>query len=376
MLFEMEAMAARGHAVAAFATDHPQNLPSSYSRSFPPYPEYFASGLGTKVREAFRIIYSAANRDRFGEVIDQFKPDVVHFHNIYGQLSLSLVDAARSRGVRAVLTAHDYKIVCPSYQMLDHGKVCEKCLGGSYFHCFTTKCHKDDRMASAVYALESYFNAWTGKYGVLDKVISPSRFLMGKLSGTIRPEHLVLLRNAVELPPPAKGEEGYFLFAGRLSPEKGLWNLTRVFRETGLPLVVAGTGPLEAELRRSCEGSGIRFTGHVTGEELDGLYRGAQACVVPSEWYENAPLSVMEPMAYGKPVIGAAIGGIPELIQDRVTGRTFKAFDAQDLKRVVEEVAASPAAGRREMGRAAREWMTAECSPESHLAGLEAFYRA
>ncbi len=113
----------------------------------------------------------------------------------------------------------------------------------------------------------------------------------------------------------------------------------------------------------------------MTGKELDGLYRGAKACVVPSEWYENAPLSVLEPMAQGKPVVGAAIGGIPELIQDGVTGRLFKAFDAADLKRVVLETAGNSGARNRDMGRAAREWVRSECSGEKHVEALEALYR-
>jgi glycosyltransferase involved in cell wall biosynthesis len=299
----------------------------------------------------------------------------VHAHNIYAQLSFSILEAARERGVRVVMTAHDYKLVCPNYQMLDHGKLCEKCLGHRYHHCLTSSCHKDDRLYSAINTVEAYFNHWTGKERLLAQVLCPSAFLMGKLASGIPVEKLRVVRNPVEVKEGRGSDEGYFLYAGRLSSEKGVRTLVECFRELDLPLVVAGTGPLEGELRAEAEGSRTRLTGHVTGVALDALYRGAKACLVPSEWYENAPLSVLEGMAHGKPVLAAAIGGVPELVREGETGRLFKAFDREDLKRVVRGASEAPAGDLRDLGQRAREWVGRELTPRRHYEELMEAYR-
>jgi len=375
LLSEMELMKAAGHEVAVFACDHPDNLESPYRPYFPRYVDYFRAGFLEKAGAALRIVRSGEAKAKFGRLLDDFKPDVVHAHNIYAQLSFSILEAARERGVRVVMTAHDYKLVCPNYLMLDHGKPCEKCLGHRYHHCLAAACHKEDRLYSAINTVEAYFNHWTDKVGALAQVLCPSAFMMGKLASGLPTGKLRLVRNPIEVKPEGGRDGGYFLYAGRLSPEKGVWELVRAFRETGLPLKVAGTGPMEAALRRQAEGCRVELLGHLEGERLEEVYRGAKACLVPSQWYENAPLAVLEPMAYGKPVLAAAIGGIPELVTEGVTGRLFDPFDREDLKRVVSEVAGASAGSLRDMGRRARDWVGKELTPRRHYEELLGAYR-
>src|SRR5258708_28582571 len=254
---EMDLMKAKGHQVAVFASSHPNNVASEYSGDCVEEENYFNAGLTHKIKAAFKIIYSFEALEKFGKVIDAFKPDVIHAHNVYAQLSTSVLDAAKKRGVPVVLTAHDYKLVCPSYMMLDHGKICEKCITGHYFHCFTTACHKEDRVASSVYTVESYFNAWFKKYDSVRKFICPSHFLLSKISNRFPQDKLLVLDNPVDVSTyaPSNRDEGYYLFTGRLSKEKGVFTLIKTFAEMKLPLKIAGTGPLEGECRKLAEGN-------------------------------------------------------------------------------------------------------------------------
>jgi glycosyltransferase involved in cell wall biosynthesis len=375
---EMDLMKSRGHDVAVFASRHPNNAESEFSGDFAEEENYFSAGLAHKAKAALKIIYSLEALGKFGRVIDAFKPDIIHAHNIYAQLSTGVLDAAKKKGVPVVLTAHDYKLVCPSYMMLDHGRICEKCIEGRYYHCFTTGCHKESRVASAVYTAESYFNAWFKKYDTVRKFICPSRFMMSKIANRFPEDKLLVLNNPVDVSTyaPSFRDEGYYLFTGRLSKEKGVFTLIKAFVEMGLPLKIAGTGPLEAECRKLAEGAPhIQLAGYRTGKELEGLYQGAHACVVPSEWYENAPMSVIEPMAYAKPVIAARIGGIPELVQEGQSSLLFNPFEPEDLKNKVRQFHQLSPEAQASMGRWGREFAETQFSLQRHYDELLNIYR-
>ncbi len=378
LMTEMDVMKSHGHDIAVFASRHPDNIPSEFSGEFVEEENYFNAGLAHKIKAAFKIVYSFEALKKFGRVIDLFKPDLIHAHNIYAQLSTGILDAAKKRGVPTVLTAHDYKLVCPSYMMLDHGKICEKCIGGHYYHCFTTGCHKENRAASAVYMAETYFNAWFKKYDSVSKFICPSHFMMSKIANRFPAERIVVLNNPVDVSTyiPSSEDQGYYLYTGRLSKEKGVFTLIKAFQEMGLPLKIAGTGPLEGECRKLAEGvSCIQVMGYKTGKELEELYQGAHACVVPSEWYENAPMSVIEPLAYGKPVIGARIGGIPELIREGQSGLLFEPFDSEDLKDKVQELNRLSPGEYSHLCQQARELSENQFSLERHYDGLLRIYQ-
>jgi glycosyltransferase involved in cell wall biosynthesis len=375
---EIDLMKSRGHATAIFASRHPNNVPSEFSGEFVEEENYFHAGLAHKVKAAFKIIYSFEALHKFGRVIDAFKPDIIHAHNIYAQLSTGVLDAAKKRGVPVVLTTHDYKLVCPSYMMLDHGKICEKCIEGRYYHCFTTGCHKENRAASAVYTVETYFNTWFKKYDSVTKFICPSRFILSKLTHRFPEDRFTVLHNPVDISTyaPSSRDDGYYLFTGRLSNEKGVFTLIKAFGEMGLPLKIAGAGPLEGECRKLAEKfPRIQMTGYRTGSELAELYKGAHACVVPSEWYENAPMSVIEPLAYGKPVIAARIGGIPELIQDGQNGLLFEPFKPDDLKEKTLWMGRLSPEAYGAMCQQARQSAEAQFSLERHYDDLMKIYQ-
>lgn len=375
---EMELMRSRGHEVAVFASQHPQNQPSEFSRLFSEQENYFDVPLLHKVKAAVKIVYSFETLRKFGEVIDAFKPDLIHAHNVYAQLSTAVLDAAKKRRVPLVLTAHDYKLVCPSYMMLDHGRICEKCIDGNYLHCLLTSCHKESRIASAVYTAESYFAAFSRKYDLAERIICPSSFIQSKLAHRFPKSRLVVLNNPADLSlyQPKFENDGYYLFTGRLSKEKGVLTLIKAFRELGLPLRIAGTGPMEADCQEMAKGAAnIRLVGYQTGSELEALYQGAYACVVPSEWYENAPMAVIEPLGYAKPVIAARIGGIPELMRDGETGYLFNSFDPEDLKTKIRQLQGLSMDEYSSLCQKSREWALMQFSLERHYEGLMSIYQ-
>ena len=168
----------------------------------------------------------------------------------------------------------------------------------------------------------------------------------------------------------------YFVYCGRLSPEKGVATLLRAAKAAGAALKVVGTGPMEAELKSLQQElcGDVEFLGYRSGGELHGLIRGARAVVLPSEWYENAPMNVLESFALGKPVIGARIGGIPEIVIDSQTGWTFESGDADELAALLRQVAAEPAARIEQMGRSARSFVETHFSRAGYAEAMLALY--
>jgi glycosyltransferase involved in cell wall biosynthesis len=375
---EMELMRSWGHQVAVFASRHPQNEPGELSDLFVEREDYFESSLWHKAKAALKIVYSLEALSKFGKAIDAFKPDVIHGHSIYTQLSTAVLDAAKKRKVPVVLTAHDYKIVCPSYLMLDHGKICEKCIGHHYYQCLLTRCHKENLVDSAVYTVESYFNYWFKKYDTVKTFICPSEFMRGKMLDRIPPEKLKVVMNPLDISlyPFDGKDQGYYLFVGRMSKEKGVGPLIRVFRELNLPLKLAGSGPLEGEYRKLAEGAAnIQFLGFQSGKALEDLYRGAHACLAPSQWYENLGMVIMESLAYGKPVIGSRIGGIPELVLDGENGFLFDPFDLEDLKKKIIAFHALDPVSYGRFSQKARDFAVSHFSIEGHYGALMETYQ-
>ena len=280
------------------------------------------------------------------------------------------------------MTLHDYKLMCPSYLFINKGKVCEACKGNRYYMAILKRCHKSSYAASAIVALESYFCMRLLKYRKNIKTfLSPSRFLKNKMIEYGWPESQIqYLPNFIStsdlVSQSLSGK--YFLCLGRLSVEKGIATLINAYRriqDKDVGLLIAGEGPLRSELERIAgQDSSIKFTGFLSGVQLLGITRNALAVVVPSLCYENAPISVLEAMAYGKPVIGARIGGIPEMIYDGINGFLFKPGDETDLRNVLSKTISLSDEQLEHMGRMGREKTAGEYSPEKHYQQLMSVY--
>lgn len=302
--------------------------------------EYFAEhvdfndtgGPAATFMAASRMLYSVRNGKRFEQLLRKERPDIIHLNIFQSQLTGSIVDVARKYRIPIVYTAHDLKSVCPNYQMLAHGRVCEKCLHGKYWNCFRAGCMKDSRAKSLLAMLEAYVYRLGKTYRKIDLVITPSAFYKKKIeeSGVFACP-VIHMPNFLPKEIGGRSEAGdqsgrYFLYFGRLSREKGILELVEAYADAhvGRPLYIAGSGPMEEPVRelikqKKMDGQ-IKVLGFKQGQELNDLVANAFCVCLPSKWYENGPYAVMEAQAAGKPVLVSNLGGLPELVEDGRTG--------------------------------------------------------
>lgn len=370
VLFDLEeGLRERGHEVAVFANRDSRNRPSAWSEWFAPERDYAHPTLAQRLHYARATIYDRAARAALARLLDEFRPDIVHFHNIYHQLSPSLLDETRDRDLPSVLTLHDYKLACPVYRLFRDGEVCTRCVGTrTPLWCGVHGCSRDSRAESWLLALESTIHRWRGSWerGV-GRFLCPSRFLRDLMVRQgLAPNRLEIVRNAPRHVPPlpsadARADRPILLFAGRISPEKGVRVLLEAARRVPeVELRIAGTGPDEEALRvSSADLPQVHWLGHLESEALDRERDRAWAVAVPSLWYENAPLSVVEAELAGRPVLAADHGGLPEMCESGVTGWLLPPGDVPAWSDALRQLArgrdALGAMGERARTRALRE---------------------
>lgn len=366
-----------------FAMHHPNNLACADST-------YFADEIQLghrytpveKVVKATQVVYSFEAQRRLRRLVEDKRPDLAHAHNIYHHLSPSILPELKRAGIPTVLTAHDLKLACPNNKMLANGRICEACKGHRYHNVVRQRCVHGSVAASAVIAVEAVVNAALGSWrNHIDRIVVPSRFLIEKFVEWGWPrERFTYIPNYVDAPSlqPDFTPGDYFVYFGRLSVEKGLPTLVAAASASGVRLVVAGTGPEEASLRETVGRTGARveFVGYQTGESLHRLVRQSRASILPSEWFENAPLGVLESFALGKPVIGARIGGIPELVRDGETGWLFDSGDSEQLARYMRTALETPDAAIERMGRLARADVETRFARDRYVDAMRALYRS
>ncbi|MDR1407602.1 MAG: glycosyltransferase [Tannerella sp.] len=324
---------AHGHQVAVFSMQHPDNIPSPWEACFPEEVSFSNAGAGSRIRAALRLFRPSDVVARFERLLDDFRPDVVHLHNIHSYLSPAVAQVARRRALRVVWTMHDYKLICPSYSCLRDGLPCELCFTKKS-NVFVHRCMKHSRAASLLAWMEAlYWNRRTLER-LTDLFVSPSHFLKEKMiSAGFRPGQIEVLHNFMYRPaPPPAAKADYYCYVGRLSEEKGVALLLKAASRLPLPLKIIGGGPLSDTLRQQYPQAHIEFTGQLPADELLPLVQRARFTVMPSIWYENNPYSVIEALCTGTPVLGARIGGIPELIDAGRNGDLFSPGDVDDLQ--------------------------------------------
>lgn len=342
-----------------------------------------SSGIKQQLKIAGNMLYSLEAKSKAEKLLQRIgKPDIVHLHNFAHQISPSILHIFKKYKIPCVMTMHDYKLVCASYSMLSAGEVCEKCAGGAYITCFREGCVKDSRAKSLLNTLEMYLHHKILRiYDLVDVFISPSRFLKDKVRTMGFKGRVEVLPNFVDpgdFLPRYGAAERSICYVGRLSKEKGVATLMDAMKSLpGVRLKVIGDGPLRGELEGKCRGEGIMnvaFLGYQTGEALKREISASLFLAIPSECYENNPRSVIEAFALGKPVVGARIGGIPELVRDGETGLTFEFGNARDMAEKIQTLAGQPDLIV-EMGKKARRFVEAELNPGKHYAQLMAVYQ-
>ena len=329
-----------GHDVAVFAMDYPENIETVWKRYFPNEIK-FTPGVG--MLETFMRMFGLGEvKRKFNFLLNDFKPDVVHLNNIHTQLSPVIARLAHKRRTKVIWTLHDYKLLCPRYDCLRNGnEVCEECFVDKH-KVLEYKCMKNSNLASMLAYKEGM--KWSRKKleGYTDVFICPSQFMYNKMAqGGFERKKMYTLCNFIDIERTKRDsydKEDYYCFIGRLSFEKGIETLIEAARTLPYHLKIIGGGPLADILKEKAKGANIEFTGYKEWPEIKEIVGKARFSVVPSEWYENNPLSVIEAQCLGTPVLGANIGGIPELIKEGVNGMCFESRNIMDLKNKIEKM--------------------------------------
>jgi len=379
---ETELLEKHGHTVIPFSMQDERNHPSEYSKYFVSNINYETATKYEKFISASRIIYSFEARNKITELLNNTEIDIAHFHIFQHQISPSVFAPLRKAGIPIVLTLHDLKPMCPNYQMYTHGHTCEKCKGHKYYNCFLNSCTKGSRAKSLINTIEMYFHHYMGYYRDVDRYIAVSNFFKNKMSEFgFSKDNIEYIPNFIDTNrfrySPA--DNGYALFLGRLSSEKGVDILLKACETTPeIPVVIAGTGPKEDELKEIVKRKGlnnVEFVGFKSGDDLLTLITEASFTILPSQVYENCPMSILESMAVGTPVLGAKIGGIPELIEENVDGYTFVASDPKSLSEKMKLLWSDPDK-RLMMGRKGSEKVHERNTPEMQYKNLINLYNS
>jgi glycosyltransferase involved in cell wall biosynthesis len=375
-----ELLRAQGHEAVFWGMSHPDN---------PVYPnaDLFvdnmdlnsAGGIKKQLDIALKLLYSFEAKAKLEKLIARMgKPDIAHVHNFAHQISPSILHVFKKHKIPVVMTMHDYKLVCAPYTLLSKGRLCDKCAVGKYYQCMANGCVKDSRAKSLLNTIEMYLHhSLLRIYDSVHTFISPSAFLKKKLEDMGFKGKIVHIPNFIDA---AHYETRYdganktMVFLGRLSKEKGVATLINAVKGLDVQLAIVGDGPMGDELRAKVKDehiNNVTFKGYMTGTALKEQIMSARCMVIPSEWYENNPRSVIEAFAMGKPVLGARIGGIPELVRDGQTGFTFEAFNVADLREKIQRMMAADTVT---MGKNARRMVETELNTEVHYKSLMKVY--
>ena len=338
-----DSLTARGHEVQYFGMEHEGRCVGNRVNAYTSDMDFHGGSKLAKLTYPIKTIYSSEARRKLRLVLEDFQPDVCHLNNFNYQLTPSiLLEIAKWRKeghpCRVVYTAHDLQLVCPNHMCNNPntGENCEKCLGGHFENCALGRCIHGSLAKSAIGTLEAMLWNGCGVYKNIDVMICCSEFLKRKMdSNPLFAGKTLALHNFVDKAEKQETEkQNYVLYFGRFSREKGIDTLIQVCKELPeIPFAFAGTGPLEEELAGV---PNIQNVGFQRGQDLETLIRQARFSVYPSQWYENCPFSVMESQLYGTPVLGADIGGIPELIEEGKTGELFESGNAAQLKEKIK----------------------------------------
>lgn len=329
-----------GHEVEYFGMEHPERCVGNSAEAYTQNMDFHTASAVNKIKMSFKTVYSKEAYRKMLLVLDSFSPEIVHLNNFNYQLTPTIIQAVRdwekktNERIKIIYTAHDYQLICPNHSMFNNSEICEACSGGKFINCLKGKCIHSSLLKSLFGAMEAYL--WESKniYEQLDKVICCSEFIKSKLDQyPIFRNKTIAIHNFIEsVENEDYDKEDYVLYFGRLSEEKGI---DTILECKNVKFKVAGTGALEDKIKNA---DNIEYLGFKTGDELKKLISRARVTVYPSIWYENCPFSVMESIMYGTPVIGARIGGIPELIDDGETGILFEPKNTKDFERAIATI--------------------------------------
>lgn len=372
---QSELLSKNGFEVIPFAMKDSRNMDTPYARYFVSNIDYYTANYLKKLKYAWKIIYSREAYKKIDELIKVTEPDIAHLHLFQHQLSPSILFSLKKHKIPVVYTVHDLKPMCANYLMLNKNSVCEDCKEKKYYKCLCNSCVKNSRSGSLVNTLEMYIHNFWKVYEYIDVFITPSTFLRDKMiEFGFKKEKIVIIPHFLcyEKITPDYSPAGYILYFGRLSKEKGLYTLIKAMElNSHITLKIAGEGALRKELEgyvRQRKLHNIEFIGFKEGTELANVIKNSAFVVCPSECYETFGFTILEAMAYGKPVIAANIGAYSELLENGKNGLLFPSGHYEDLAEKIDYLWSKPKLTI-ELGKYARKSLDG-FHPKVHLQKL------
>lgn len=382
MLDLSQLLLSHGEEVGFFGTQSEKNLATPFNRYFIPYLEMREQKNWIEKAQTFgNILYSRIAAKNLNELLKYFRPDIAHLHNIYHHLSPSILPVLKKHGVPVVMTLHDYKLISPNYRLFDKGQICECVKGGRYYNCLKHKCVFNEFLPSLSATIEMYLHKWLKIYEKnVDLFIAPSQFLKNKMVEfgqdaekiTVLPNFINLLSGST----PPLGD--YLLYTGRLVEEKGLFTLLEAAKlMPEVPVRIMGTGPIHNDLFNKItleQINNVKLVGYKSGTEWQRELDNARGYILPSIWYENYPVSVLEAAVRGKITFASRVGGLPEMIDDGVDGVLFEMGNAKELAQKIKEFWNNEEK-LKQLGEKARQRVLQQNNPEKYYQKIMEIYQ-
>ncbi len=379
MFFLEELLRSKNITVIPFAPQSKNNLDTPYSSYFPESINIKTATYG----DFIKYLYNKNARTSIEKLLKKEKDvQLAHLHIYYGRLTTSILKPLVNAGIPIIQTLHEYKLSCPVYSMISNEKICNKCQGSKFWNCTINKCNRGSISRSVSSTIEAYFSKSMGNSDHISHFVPSSNFLRDKmLEIGIDERKLTTVHNFVDTnnfnQDFSIGE--HFIFIGRIEKLKGIFTLLRAFEN--LPeykLLIVGVGEAEAEAKSYISSKNIKnikMLGFKQNDELFKLVENSIASIIPSEWFENCPLSAFESFAIGKPIIGSNIGGIPELISHGKDGFLFEPGNAEELQHYVKLIANKKNIAP-QMGISGHNKVKRIFNPENHFLKLNKIYQS
>ena len=368
-----------GHDVYYFSQKNNENINYKLDNFWPAEINYRNLSLSEKFTSVRNFIFNVDAYSKLSKFIDYVKPDIAHIHLFMGGLSSSILKALKEKNIPIVHSVHDYRLICPAYTLFDRkNMICERCIDNKYFRCAIRRCALDRRTSSSIMlSIDAYYRSnIINPLFFIDKFIFVSNFSKDKhiefnesfISNSEVLYNFSDINYNIENYP-----KDYFLYFGRISREKGLENIVEVFNELGYQLYIVGDGP-DLPVLKTKSKTNIKYYGFKQANELYSLISESKFVILPSIWYENNPLTIIEAFALNKPVIGSAVGGIPELIGSE-RGFTFSTNNLLEIKEIIKKAAALSINDYLLMQKQVKKFFNDNLSKEQYYKKLLSIYK-
>ncbi len=379
----IEGLRARGHEIVEFSMQSNRNLPSAYSKYFGPHiPEKLTQShnLVDSLKVFKHLFYSREIEKKITELVRDTQPQVSHLHNIYHHLSASTFLTLRRLNIPTVLTLHDVFPLVPNRSFLIKDHLREDLLRNNLWNCVRYKCVNDSLVLSSVSALESYYYQIKDVWKNIDALICPSEFMRNKMLEYGYPAaKLKLVRNPFTANVQEYPLGNKIVFLGRIHTEKGI----KIFMEAckswrDYQVVVAGSGPEDAwvdNFIKDNKFTNIERHGWVSGETWQDIVKNAKVMVLPSIFYENCSVAILEAVSYGRIVVASNRGGNPEMVKDGLTGFLAVPENAEDLAQVVKKAMNLSPVQASSMTQEAKKLIEKNYQLKDYLDSLERVYK-